>query len=102
MRKRVGMYIIISIFVVAQILTFFVYTNHICVKENKNTNNLIHSKKIKIGMLENEVINIMGKPDTIINENVIIFCYEIDKESYANGQIIFDSTMMVKEIYFPE
>ena len=44
----------------------------------------------------------MGRPDTIIKDNYPIYCYSVNDESYGYGQILFDSTMRVKDIYFPK
>jgi len=85
------------------VLLFFLAkgANYSCKQKKKYDIISENSKKIQIGMLEKDVLTIMGKPDIIINETNVIYCYEINNDSFGNGQIVFDSTMMVKEIYFP-
>jgi hypothetical protein len=78
------------------------YDRHFSTKAKKGKENLLNLKKIRQGMSENEVKQIMGFPDTIITrENYAIYCYDLYDESYE-GQILIDSLDKVIQIYSPE
>ena len=69
---------------------------------HKRTYKLTHSKDIEVGMSENDVLRIMGKPDTIIKyPHHFYYSYNLNNDSYGDGQIFFDSTLRVNKIFFP-
>ena len=67
--------------------------------------NMENSQKITIGMSENEVIAVMGKPDNIITETKSgehHYTYSTNSDSFTHIQITFDSEIKkVEEIYIP-
>ncbi len=60
--------------------------------------NIYNSKEIKTGISKENVIKIMGKPDSIINGR---FCYLTNNDSYPYIELSFDSIGKVLEIYSP-
>ena len=93
--------LIIGIIIVAIILMLN-YHSHFSKEAIKGKENIAFSKNVRVGMTEDEVLSIMGKPDTTIKDDTPIYCYGVNDESYGYGQILFDSTMRVEKIYFPK
>ena len=77
-------------------------------KKKSPEQHLKNGKKIKIDMSLDSVCLIMGAPDTLFLpgkndiEKRTVLCYDINDLSYGPGQVYFDSTMKVKDIYFPK
>lgn len=78
------------------------YDAHFSNKAVKGENNLNNIRKVKIGMTENEMISIMGKPDTIFTVYSKIYCYDINNDSYVYGKIHIDSNLRVSDIFYPK
>jgi hypothetical protein len=101
-RKLATFYFVFGVFIIGLGL-FANCDNQYSKKVNRGKDNLTHSKGLKIGMSEPEVLKIMGKPDTIIKDSVYYYYnYILNDDSYSNGQISFDSTKRVNEIFFPK
>lgn len=101
MKKSIKIIFLTLGFIIIVIIIYISYNNHFSQKAIKGKNNLAHSKNLVVGMTESELLYIMGRPDTIIREKYVIYCYDLNDDSYASGQVYFDSTMKIEEIYFP-
>lgn len=102
MKKTIKYFLVAFVILLITIVLYLNYNSNYSNQAIKGEYNITHSKAIIIGMTEGEVLNIMGKPDTIVNDKLTIYCYGINDESYGYGQILFDSTMKVKDKYFPK
>jgi hypothetical protein len=100
-RKLAAFYFVFGVFIIGLGL-FANCENQYSKKVTRGKDNLTHSKGLKIGMSEPEVLKIMGKPDTIIRDPDKYFCYYINNDSYSYGQVLFDSTLKVNKLFFPE
>lgn len=103
----------IIIFIFLSLLAAFVYY---ILNVNVNSNlksigkeNIENSLKVKIGMSESEVIQIMGEPELIlpidcpnnISHACLNYFYSTGNDSYPNGEFYIDSNKRVIKIYFP-
>jgi hypothetical protein len=102
MRKSIKLTLLIIGIVVVAIIIALKYHSHYSKAAIRGKENINSSKSIRIGMAKDDVLQIMGKPDTTIKDEYPIFCYSVNDDSYGYGQILFDSTMKVREIYFPK
>jgi hypothetical protein len=102
MRKAVKPILLIIGIVIVVLIVALNYHSYFSKAAIRGKENISFSKSVRIGMTKDEVLSIMRKPDTIIKGDYPIFCYDINDDSYGYGQILFDSTMRVREIYFPK
>ncbi len=102
MKKQIKYLILLLVFIIVSLISYFYYTFFLNTYAIKCTKNIENSKKIKFGMTDLDVIEIMGRPDTIINDGLIFYCYNLNDDSFGTGQIHFDSTMKVDKLYFPK
>ena len=102
MRKAIKLTLLIIGIVVVTIIIALKYHSHYITAAIRGKENINSSKSIRIGMTKDDVLQIMGKPDTTIKDACPIFCYSVNDDSYGSGQILFDSTMKVRDIYFPK
>jgi hypothetical protein len=95
--------IILLIFTIILIIAIFYvnYDAHFSKRAIKGKKVIENSKKIVIGMTEKELLNIMGQPDTIIKDTISIYYYDLNDDSYGSGTVYIDSTMRVKNKFFP-
>jgi hypothetical protein len=99
--NRTKVFIIVAIAIISIILIAINLFDRYSQKAARSKYFIEKSKEIKTGMTIDEVVYIMGQPDTIIQNRNIIYCYDISDDSFGNGQIIFDSTYKVQDSYFP-
>lgn len=102
MKKTIRLILIITGVVITVTILALNYQSHFSKVAIKGKENLTLSKSLRVGMSDDEVLKIMGNPDTTIKNDNPIYCYVINDESFGYGQIMFDSTMKVIEIYFPK
>jgi len=92
------------------IIVFILYLNyqtHFSNAAKKGKANIENIKMVKERMSADEVLLIMGEPDTIIPPNEmhpkeLYYDYLTNDESFINVTITFDSTMKVKKTYYPK
>lgn len=95
-----GKIIVLSILVlVVLIIGYVIYDSHWSSNAKKGRKNILSSRKIKPRMSQEDVLSIMGKPDTIIRGRL---CYATNDDSYPYIEFSFDSLKRVKKIYSPE
>ena len=102
MRKAIKRILLIIGIVIVAIIIALNYHSHFSKAAIKGKENITFSKSIRIGMTKDEVLSIMGKPDTTKKDDYPIFSYGVNDDSYGYVQILFDSAMRVSEIYFPK
>ena len=95
--------------IVGCIVAFILYLNyqtHFSEAARNGKTNIENIKKVKKGMEENIVIKIMGNPDIIeycdLDSTSKAYSYNTNEESFIHVTVCFDSTMTVKEIYYPK
>ena len=96
--------------IIGFITTFIFYLNyqtHFSEAARKGKSNVENIKAVKEGMSTDEVLLIMGKPDTIVFPNemhpkALYYDYFTNDESFANATVSFDSTMKVQKTYYPK
>ncbi len=107
MKKKINKFFLFSIvgLFVAFVL-FLNYEAHFSGTARKGKANIENIKKVEEGMTVNEVISIMGKPDVIDYcdfERILRgYNYKTNDDSFVHVTVCFDSTMRVKQIYFPK
>jgi hypothetical protein len=95
-----GKIIVLSVLVlVVLIIGYVFFDSHWSGNAVIGEKNILNSRKVKSQMSQEDVLSIMGKPDTIIKER---FCYTTNDDSYPYIEFSFDSLKRVKEIYSPE
>lgn len=95
-----GKIIVLSILLlVVLIIGYVIYDSHWSYNAEKGEKNILNSRKVKSQMRQEDILSIMGKPDTIIRER---FCYITNDDSYPYIEFSFDSLKRVKEIYSPD
>lgn len=95
-----GKIIVLSILLlVVLIIGYVIYDSHWSSNSEKGGKNILNSRKVKSQMSQEDILSIMGKPDTIIRER---FCYITNDDSYPYIEFSFDSLKRVKEIYSPD
>lgn len=97
-------------FVIGFLLVIIIYLNyqsHFSEEAKNGKKNIVNAENIEIGMTEEQVISIMGKPDTIqafevekIERNKYYY-YSTNDESHPSIEITFDSAMRVKRVSSP-
>ena len=101
---------IIIVSLILLVVIVFIYLNYktyFSSAAKKGSDNILNIKKVEVGMGVDEVLSIMGKPD------IIDFCdgldsiskgynYNTNDESFVSVTVCFDSTMKVKETYYPK
>lgn len=102
MKKKTKISLIIIGAIVIIIVISLNVNNHFSNRAINGKENLANSKILRNGMSEDEIKKIMGEPDTVIKEACLIYCYDINDESFGYGQISLDSSKRVKQIYFPQ
>jgi len=102
MKKKTKISLIIIGAIVITIVISLNVNNHFSNRAINGKENLANSKSLRNGMSEDEIKKIMGEPDTVIKEASLIYCYDINDESFGYGQIFLDSSKRVKQIYFPQ
>lgn len=98
------------LFFALMLIVFVFYLNYqtyFSESARKGKANLENIKKIQKGMEVSEVVSIMGRPNTIdppikLRYPYTQYNYKTNDESYANVTVVLDSTMKVKETYFPK
>jgi hypothetical protein len=83
------------------------YETHFSASAIKGKLNIENIKKVKVGMSVDDVLFIMGQPDIIdYCDGLDSICkgynYNTNDESFVNVTVCFDSTMEVKNTYFPK
>jgi len=94
--------------IVGCIVAFILYLNyqtHFSKAAREGKTNIENIKKVKKGMEDDIVNKIMSEPDTILPPNERFpftqYWYETNDESFVHVKVVFDSTMTVKETYYP-
>jgi hypothetical protein len=92
--------------IVGCIVAFILYLNYQTHFSEAARNGKTNIENIKKGMEENIVIKIMGNPDIIeycdLDSTSKAYSYNTNEESFIHVTVCFDSTMTVKEIYYPK
>lgn len=97
--KIVKKLILSALVLVVLMFGYVFYDSHWSASANKGEKNISNSRKVESKMSQEDVLFIMGKPDTIIKDR---FCYITYDDSYPYIEFSFDSLNRVKEIYSPE
>ncbi|MFV1883673.1 MAG: hypothetical protein ACMZ7B_04245 [Balneola sp.] len=93
--------ILFTLFLVVE--AFLIYDSHFSYSAKLGKQNLENIKLVQYGMTLEEVLEIMGEPETILNspdKNFFVdYEYEVPPGSSAICVVQFGSTMKVKDIY---
>ncbi|KAB1156157.1 hypothetical protein [Flavobacterium luteum] len=81
------------------IIGYIFFAAHWSVDAKKGKANILNSRRIKSQMSQEDILSIIGKPDTIIKKR---FCYITNNDSYPYIEFHFDSLRRVKVIYSPK
>lgn len=80
------------------LIVYTIYSANWSQNARKGGTNISNSKKIEIGMDKIQVYNIMGEPDTMIDNRV---CYITNLDSYPYIEFSFNQEGKVLKIYSP-
>ncbi|GIV28665.1 MAG: hypothetical protein KatS3mg027_2479 [Bacteroidia bacterium] len=97
--KIIKITVLSTLVLVVLIIGYLIYDSHWSSKAKKGRKNILNSRKVKIQMSQEDVLSIMGKPDTVIGRR---FYYITNNDDYIYIEISFDSLKRVKKIYSPE
>ncbi len=106
-RQMIFVIMILSTVILIGVFVYLNYQTHFSIAAKKGKFNVENIKKVKKGMSVNDVLSIMGKPDILdccdgVDCVLNGYNYNTNDESYAYVKICFDSTMKVRETYFPK
>lgn len=96
---KIWVVLISGLLILLFIFYLFIYSPH----KKQSQANLQNLGKIKYGMSNFEVIQIMGKEDLKMKnvESDSVYSYELEPLSSEDIEVIFDGNMKVKRINFP-
>lgn len=91
-------------FVMLAIIAYIIYDGHFSSVARIGKRNVANAKSLKVGMDENSVIEIMGKPNVIIQKDKATKLYEYTTNNvdYLDIEIYFDENGYVYRIFLPE
>ncbi len=101
-RIILGIFSVISVSLIIVIL-YGIYQANFSTKARIAAKNIENCRKIRQQMSKNEVLEIMGNPDTIMNtsKNSVYYCYEENDDSHPFVEIEIDSNSKVIGVYAP-
>ena len=107
MKKGIKIILLSIAVLLVMFILYLNYQTHFSSKAKEGKINIQNIKKVEKGMSADRIISIMGNPDTTIPPDAIRYPYtqynyETNDESFANVTVVFDSTMKVKETYYPK
>lgn len=107
MNKKIKIYLLVLAALFLLLIIYLNYETYFSESARVGKANIENIKKIKEGMSVDQVILIMGKPDSISNPDKIRYpyfqyYYSTNDESFANITVVVDSNMLVKATYYPK
>jgi outer membrane protein assembly factor BamE (lipoprotein component of BamABCDE complex) len=106
MRKKVKLILLVLILLFVTFILCLNYQTHFSEAARKGKANIENVKKVEKGMTVDEVISLMGEPDMTdycdLDSVSRGFNYKTNDESFVHVTVCFDSTMTVKETYYPK
>ncbi len=103
--KKFKNILLISVVIIGVIIIYIVYDGHFSPSARIGKENMKKSEKLKIGMTENDLINIMGKTDATNQEgttNDKIYKYHSDNVDYLEIEVHVDSTGKIDKVFIPK
>lgn len=90
--------------VMLAIIAYIVYDGHLSPAAQLGKQNMINAKNLKIGMNENRVIEIMGKPHAVEQKDNItkFYRYTSNNADYLDIEVYFDDKGNISRIFLPE
>ncbi|MBP7477026.1 MAG: hypothetical protein KA797_00775 [Chitinophagales bacterium] len=88
--------------VILFLIIYILYNGHFSEEAKIGMRNEISANKIKVGMKEKEVINIMGTPEAILQSGINkIYCYSSNNIDYLKIEIYIDTRGAVLRKFIP-
>lgn len=97
-----GLYIVAI--VMLAIIAYIVYDGHFSPAARIGQQNMANAKNLKVGMNENSVIEIMGKPNVVEqkDEATKFYRYSSNNADYLDIEVYFDEKGDITRIFLPE
>ncbi len=89
-------------FIVLLLITYAIYDGHFSRRAKIGKRNEANAAKVKEGMNEKEIVDIMGKPDTVLSSGINkIYLYPSNNTDYLDIEIYADTIGVVIRKFVP-
>lgn len=104
MKKVVKKVLYVFSIVICAVVAYIIYDGHFSPSAKLGKDNISNARDLQVGMNENSVIEIMGKPNAVeqMDKSTKFYRYTSNNSDYLDIEVCFNEKGNISRIFLPE